>query len=293
MFGKKKNLPPTNNPQPMAPTPTGRKGEKKWLLWSLIGFTGILLTTAVILFIQINKPAPTPLPSPRPSASPQLPPVQQAVPENVCQDSFTITELECAGITLSPTGTTVSAADTRSLTAQVTGGSGTYNHSWIVTSTGSSTGSLSSTSTNPATWTAPSSLSGSQTWIITDTITDTSTTVQSTTCEITLNFGGVSACFETCDTSADCGSGLSCLTVGGTKRCVNPSCSEDADCSCASPSPSPSVSPTPTPVGQASPTPSPSTIAQSQPELPQAGVSAPAVLGVSAGLLLMLLGLLF
>jgi len=58
----------------------------------------------------------------------------------------------------------------------------------------------------------------------------------------------------------------------------------------SSPSPSPSVSPTP--ISGASP--SPSTIARvEQPTLPQAGVSTPAVLGVSAGILLMLLGLLF
>lgn len=276
------------------PTTTKKPGEKKWLLWSLIGFTGILLTTAVVLFFQINKPAPTPLPSPRPKASPALPAVQQTTTGDVCQLGFTISKLDCTGVTMSPTGNAIGANDTRQLTANVTGGSGTYTHSWVITSSGTNKGTLSSATTNPTTWTAPGSLSGTQTWTIKDTVSDNSTTVQSDTCEVTLSFGGLIACFDTCSADSDCNTNLKCQTVGGTKRCVNPSCSEDADCTCAgaSPSPSPSLSPSPTPITGASP--SPSTIARAeQPELPQAGVSAPAVLGVSAGILLMLLGLLF
>ena len=191
------------------PTPVNPKGQKKWLLWSLIGFTGILLTTAVVLFFQINKPAPTPLPSPRPKASPTLPQVQQTTTENACQLSFTVAASPSPSPTPTPTPT-------------------------------------------------PSPI----------------------------------ACFDTCDSSADCNTGLECQTVGGTKRCVNETCPEDADCSCAGASPSPSPSVSPTPISGASP--SPSTIARvEQPTLPQAGVSTPAVLGVSAGILLMLLGLLF
>lgn len=267
-----------------------KPGEKKWLLWSLLGFTGILLTTAVVLFFQINKPAPTALPSPRPKASPALPQVQQTTTENACQLGFTVSKLDCTGVTMSPTGSTIRANDTRSLTASVTGGSGTYTHLWEITSSGTNKGVLSSTTTNPTTWTAPSSLSGNQTWTIKDTVKDSSPTQQSDTCEVTLNFGGLVACFDTCSNDSDCSSGLACQAVGGTKRCVNPAFPEDADCS--GPGASPSPTPSPTPVTQASP--SPSTIARvEQPELPQAGVSAPAVLGVSAGILLMLLGLLF
>ncbi len=77
------------------------------------------------------------------------------------------------------------------------------------------------------------------------------------------------------------------------KRCVNPACISDTDCSCPTASPSPSPSPS-TPITYASP--KPSLVAQTkggQPELPEAGITGPAVLGVSAGLLLILLGLLF
>ena len=334
------------------PTPTNKPvsakapaGQRKWLLWSLIGFTGILLITAVVLFFQISRPATAPLPSSRPKASPEIPTVEEATTEaeNACQLGFTVAEippavcyeacnttadcnsglacqtvsgtkrcvnatcpsesdctcavastLECTEVTMSPTGSSIRANDTRQLTAAVTGGSGTYTHSWEITSAGTGKGSLSSTTSNPTTWTAPSSLSSSQTWTIKDTVKDTSSPTQQTdTCEVDLDFSGLVACFDTCSADSDCSTNLKCQTVGGTKRCVNQSCSEDADCSCAgaAASPTPPATPTP-PLAQDSP--SPSTIARvEQPELPVAGVSAPAILGVSAGILLMLLGLLF
>ncbi|OGD55960.1 hypothetical protein A3I57_02635 [Candidatus Beckwithbacteria bacterium RIFCSPLOWO2_02_FULL_47_23] len=264
--------------------------NKKWLIWGLIGFTVILIITAIVLFFQLRQPAPSPAPRPRPTASPQLPPIQETTTEEVCSLSFTVAELKCTGITLEPTGTGIGAGDVRKLTAQVSGDSGSYTHAWTITSAGND-GSLSSTTTNPTTWTAPSTLQSTQEWVIKDTLKDTSTTQQTTTCEVKFNFGGLNACFDTCGSDSDCESDLRCLTVSGTKRCVNPSCTEDADCTCASPGPSPSPSPSPSPQAQASPRASASPLAQAQ--LPQAGVSAPLVLGVSAGILLMLLGLVF
>lgn len=272
-----------------------KASDKKWLLWSLVGFAGILLATAVVLFYQLKAPAVTT--TTRPSASPkvaQLPPVQQQQTEAVCTDSFTITELVCTGITVSPTSTSVTGGATRTLTAQVASGSGTYTHAWTITSSRTALGTLSSATANPTIWTAPATLTDSQTWTITDTITDTSTTPQTATCATTFTFGGLASCFDTCDDDLDCEDEMRCMSVSGTNRCVNPSCPNDADCTCpgASPSPSPSVSPSPTPLTQASPSSSP--IARvDQPELPEAGVSAPAVLGVSVGILMVLLGLLF
>lgn len=196
-------------------------------MWGLIGFTIILLITAVILFLQLKKPAaPAPLASPRPKASPTLPTVQQTELENVCEVSFTVT----APASPSP-----------------------------------------SPSVSPSPSPSPEPIT----------------------------------CFDTCNIDSDCEADLKCMTVGGDKRCVNPSCSSETDCVCAdaSPSPSPSASP------HASITPSPSAITYAppatapsppttitkggQPELPEAGFIGPAVLGVSAGLLMMLLGLLF
>ena len=211
--------------------------NKKWLIWGLIGFTVILIITAIVLFFQLRQPAPSPAPRPRPTASPQLPPIQETTTEEVCSLSFTVAELKCTGITLEPTGTGIGAGDVRKLTAQVSGDSGSYTHAWTITSAGND-GSLSSTTTNPTTWTAPSTLQSTQEWVIKDTLKDTSTTQQTTTCEVKFNFGGLNACFDTCGSDSDCESDLRCLTVSGTKRCVNPSCTEDADCTCASPGPS-------------------------------------------------------
>ena len=316
--------------------------NNKWLLWGLIGFTAILLVTAIILFLQLKKPAaPLPSPKPKPAASPQIPEVQQTTTENVCEVSFSVTELKCTGITLEPSGTTVVSEEKRKLTSQLTGGSGTYTHAWTVTTNKTNKGTLSSTTTNPTNWTAPDSLTKSQEWTIKDTVTDTSTTPQTASCEKTLSFTGLTACFDTCDNKAECETDLDCITVGGDKRCVNPNCTSETDCACpgikkacfdkcesdndcessrrcmtipntndrrcvnpscisesdcsceqaqVSPSPSPSA----TVITYASP--SPKLVAQTkggQPELPEAGIAGPAVLGVSAGLLMILLGLLF
>ena len=188
--------------------------NKKWLIWGLIGFTAILLITAVVLFFQLRQPEPGPTPRPRPTASPQLPPVQETTTEEVCSLSFTVT----ASPSPSP-----------------------------------------SPSTSPSPSPSPAPIT----------------------------------CFDTCDSDAQCESDLRCMSVGGTKRCDNPSCTEDADCTCASPGPSPSPSQSPSASPKPPSSPAPSASPQAQAQLPEAGVSAPLVLGVSAGILMMLLGLVF
>ena len=180
------------------------KNNNKWLIGGLIGFTAILLTTAVVLFFQLKQPAPTPSPTPkpRPTTSPQLPQVQETTTEEVCSLSFTV------GASPSP-----------------------------------------SPSPNPSPSPSPSP------------------SPQPITC------------FDTCSSDAECEADLRCQSVSGTKRCVNPSCSEDADCSCA--------------VAEvAHPSPLASLPKASPPALPQAGVNTPMVLGVSVGILMMLVGLL-
>ncbi|PIP51793.1 hypothetical protein COX09_05085, partial [Candidatus Beckwithbacteria bacterium CG23_combo_of_CG06-09_8_20_14_all_47_9] len=133
-------------------------------------------------------------------------------------------------------------------------------------------------------------------------------------------------CFDTCSSDAECEADLRCQSVSGTKRCVNPSCSEDADCSCAvakkacwdkcqnnndceSPWACQTIPGTndkrcvnSSCVGEsdcscavaevAHPSPLASLPKASPPALPQAGVNTPMVLGVSVGILMMLVGLL-
>ena len=315
----------------VAPSPGEMKLKKsnKWLVWGLVGFTGILLVTAVILFVQLRKPAAPPLPSPRPAASvePVLPPVKEIAGEAVCEMSFSIEELECTDITVDPSSTSVVAGETRELTAEVTGGAETYSHAWTISTTGSLDGSLSATTDSPVTWTAPSNLTESQEWTITDRVTDGSTTTQEDECSVTLRFTGLSACFDTCEIDADCEDNLSCMSVSGDYRCVdsdcpsevdcacdvdlvscnnectadaecegdlrciggaclNAECTEEVDCACdlALTSPPPKAPKAP---------PEPEVITKGgQPELPEAGVATPAVLGASIGILLVILGLL-
>lgn len=181
--------------------------DKKWLIWGLIGFTAILLATAVVLFFQLKQPGPAPTPRPKPAASPKTPPVQETTTEEVCSLSFTV-----------------------------------------------------SPSPSPSASPSPSPSASPQ----------------------------PTACFDTCDSDAQCEEDLRCTSVSGTKRCVNPSCTEDADCSCASPNPSPSAPASPNP----SASPQANLPKASPPALPQAGVNTPMVLGVSVGILMMLVGLL-
>jgi hypothetical protein len=99
------------------------------------------------------------------------------------------------------------------------------------------------------------------------------------------------ACFGQCTSDADCAGTQKCRTFPGTSqlRCLNPNCTSETDCVCPTAEATPTPSPTPpTELAQASPSPR-----VAQPELPEAGVSLPAILGVSAGVLLIVLGLLF
>lgn len=53
-------------------------------------------------------------------------------------------------------------------------------------------------------------------------------------------------CYSTCTTpgsQSNCPGGLTCQTVGGVNRCVNPSCSQNSDCICATPTPTPTPTP--------------------------------------------------
>lgn len=212
MFDKK-----VKKPEVKSVKPKKAKGEKKWLLWSLIGFTGILVITAVVLFMQLKKPAEAPTPKPKPKASPVVPPVKQVSGEGVCEVAFNIVPSPSPSPSVSPSP---------------------------------------SPSVSPSPSPSPPAI----------------------------------ACFDQCSEDADCTGDLRCMDVVGVNRCVNADCPEDIDCVCPGTSPSPSPS---TPPGS-SPVPSPSPIARvPEPELPEAGISAPAVLGVSAGLLLMIFGLLF
>ena len=294
--------PNTNQPAmpttPTPPVPIVNSGDKKWMLWGLISFTVILLITAVILFVQLNKPIST-LPQPTQTQEPQVVPVKQAAIEGPCELSFSVEPLACTDIIVTPSSTSVTSDEERDLEAVVTGGSGTYTHSWTTTSNGTDLGSLDTAVSNPTTWTAPSDLGDPQTWTVMDTITDTSVIPQTVDCEVEFEFTGLITCFDVCEINSDCEPQWSCMDVSGVNRCVEPSCPENSDCLCASPSPSPVSSPSPSPEVSPSPSPeapdiSPSPIVRvEQPELPEAGVAAPAVLGVSAGVLLMILGLLF
>jgi hypothetical protein len=197
------------NNTPKTTTPKSKKG----LLWGLIGFTVILVVTAVVLFFKLNQPAaPTPSVKPKASVSPVIPPVQQATTGAICELTFTVAASPSPSPSPSP-------------------------------------------SASPSPSPSPN------------------------------------ACFDTCNSDAECEEDLRCQSVSGTKRCVNPTCPEDADCVCASTSPSPSPSASVSPSPRASVTPSVSPSAQQQ--LPQAGVNGPMVLGVSAGVLMMLAGLLW
>jgi len=81
-------------------------------------------------------------------------------------------------------------------------------------------------------------------------------------------------CWGSCSSSSDCPSSLTCQDILGSKRCVNPNCTDDSDCSC------PSSTPTPTAIVQV-PTP------------PSTGNLWPTALIILGGLLLVSLGFVF
>ena len=233
------------------PTKGKGKGDKKWMVWGLIGFTVILLVTAVILFLQLRKPVEEPLPKPKPVpvASPELPEVKQVEPEGVCEVSFTIEPSPEPSPSPSPT----TCFDTCEIDDDCEG-------------------DLRCIETG-----------GTDRCVNPDCIEDSD-------CDCDEDEDLV--CFDTCVTDSECPGDLRCMIYPGTSdtRCLNADCREESDCEC------PGVTASPTPPASAPPASAPpaSPIARvEQPDLPEAGVSAPAVLGVSVGLLMLILGLLF
>lgn len=81
----------------------------------------------------------------------------------------------------------------------------------------------------------------------------------------------VLGCWDTCTPSTGCTEGLSCQTVNGTYRCVNPSCPLETDCICPSASEA-----TPTPV----------------PQLPEAGFNLPTFGALLTGAVLLITSLI-
>jgi len=224
-----------------APKPEGKvKGNKKWLLWGLIGFTGILLATAVILFLQLRKPVEEPLPTPKPIASPQLPTVKEVEAEGVCELTF---NLEPPASPLpSPSPSPSTCLDECELDNDCEGDLRCID------------------------------VDGIDRCVNAD-------CPEETDCECP---GEELVCFDECVIDSECPGDLRCMIYLGTSdtRCLNADCRDETDCSC------PGVVASPTP--PASPV-----VRVEQPELPEAGVSTPAVLGVSAGLLMVIVGLLF
>lgn len=101
----------------------------------------------------------------------------------------------------------------------------------------------------------------------------------------------LASCNNGCNIDSDCQSGLTC--EGGA--CRNPACTAQTNCSCPVPTPSTTLraSNTPQPTATLRPlaptnTPAPTPV----PALPQAGVSAPLMIVLSVGLLVLLGGLL-
>lgn len=91
----------------------------------------------------------------------------------------------------------------------------------------------------------------------------------------------LASCNQTCDENADCSSGLTCDLP--TNTCRNTACTGETDCVCPTAAP-----PTPTPQATSAATPVPEVPEQ---ELPQAGVTAPTIVLLSVGLLLLLTGM--
>jgi hypothetical protein len=117
------------------------------------------------------------------------------------------------------------------------------------------TATATATSTSTATATATSTATSTST--ATATSTSTSTAVATGTPTPTL-----ASCNNTCDTSDDCRSGLTC----SEGVCRNPSCVDRSNCTC--------------------------TIARtSEPEMPNAGVSLPTIAGIGSALLLLVVSL--
>lgn len=231
------------------------KNDKKWLLWGLIGFTLILLLTAVVLFIQLKKPAaPLPTPQPKPVASPKMPAVKEVGGEGVCELSFTVSASPSPSPSPSPQLTVCFDKCEADNDCQ--------------TSLRCLTVAGDKRCVNP-------------------------NCSEDIDCQCP---GEKKSCFDKCENDNDCADSRKCMTIPGTndRRCINPICITDSDCSCDQTQASPSPSPSPRTITTYA-SPSPTVAAQTkggQPVLPVAGNLTPAVLGVSAGLGLILWALL-
>jgi len=236
-----------------------KNSNSKWLMGGLIGFTVILLATAAVLYLQLNKPVETvPSPKPKPAASVQMPEIKEAGGLGVCELAFTIPGSPSPSPSTSPSPSPsgspspISCFDKCSVTGDCSSGLQCLT------------------------------VAGNKRCVNPNCTEDTDCVCP----------GAKKDCWDKCENSNDCEDDLSCSNIPGTndKRCVNTSCIMDTDCTCSSASPSPSVGSNP-PISYASIP--PRETKGGQPVLPEAGISGPAVLGVSAGLLLILGALLF
>ena len=286
-------------------------------MWGLIGFTLILLATAVILFFQLKKP--TPAPTPKPKASPQTVPIQQQQTGGVCELSFTVAASpspapQCVpqafvggSIETGSNNTTIvkcnygKVIDCMTLEIIINNTPVACVFNELIATVGSFTCDIPF---NTVTQASCNTFVGSEN----NCCAEANLVQKGSPSPAPSASPGASpspsaspsliACFDTCDNDSQCMSGLRCMTVSSQKRCVNAACTEDTDCSCASPVPSasPQASASPGASVQPQPSVSPRLIARASPApaaLPKAGGNTPLVLGVSAGILMMLLGLLF
>jgi len=254
---------PKDKPSFAKATKSGPKKERKWMLWGLIGFTLILLATAVFLFLQIRKPEPEPelepvLPTVKQTEpEPVLPTVKQIEPEGVCEIRFTVEASPSPSPSVSPSPSppitcydeceTNVDCDGGLICDEVDGVDRCINYECPE----ESDCLCEDVSPSPSPSVSPSPTPSPP-----------------------------PTCYDECETNADCVGDLICDDVNGVNRCVNYECPEESDCLCEDVSPSLSPGASPTARGK-------------QPELPEAGVSTPAVLGISVGILLVILGLLF
>jgi cytoskeletal protein RodZ len=126
--------------------------------------------------------------------------------------------------------------------------------------------------------------------------TPTTTATATATATPTITASPVPQCGTSCTTNSDCPSSMICY-VG---VCRNPSCTTSTNCICATATPTATATATATSVvATTAPTATATLIAQgptttptSTPQLPTAGVSAPTILGISAGAMFFVIGLI-
>ena len=149
--------------------------------------------------------------------------------EPACRLSFKVASLPaftCDKIVLSPDSQTIgSGGETRNLTVNTSGGTGSLTYAWAA-----SGGTLSSTNVKTVTWTAPSGLSSSQTWNISVVVTDgQGKTASGDNCKVNLSYNP--GCNSSCQIDANCPNDLSCVSG----RCRQAACPTQSDCKCPPP----------------------------------------------------------